>query len=134
MIASYFEGRARIRHKALKNADNMENVLALLKFYPGVHDAVPNLATGSLLVTYDPEAIPLEDLQKALQALEENFGPDASSPRRRFKLTRQQENALLNAAFFLTMGSLFLPGGKRIHRYVGGFFAMLALDHYLKRR
>lgn len=57
-IASYLPGRVRVYNLALAgNAKLSEQVTSFIRSFAGVQDAVVSLATGSLLITYDPDEL-----------------------------------------------------------------------------
>lgn len=146
MISSFCDGRVRLRHPALKDADTVNGLVAILNGYPGVLEVKSNLLTGSLLVLYDPEAISQEDLAKAAAKLEEQVGavepgPDGCGIIQNCgqglrslvcSMPRKYEIGLLNATFALCL--LGLLGPKRLHYWAGGAFALLVAAHLLRRR
>lgn len=139
MIASFCEGRVRLRHPALKDAETVNGMVAMLNDYPGVLEVNSNLLTGSLLILYDPEAVSREDLAKAAAMLEERVGPAPAACRPGLGLRpllcsvpKKYEIGLLNASFSLCL--LGLLGSKRLHYWAGGAFALLAALHLLRRR
>lgn len=143
MISSFFEGRVRLRHPALKNPETVEGILPMLNMYPGILKTESNPQTGSLLVLYDPEVISIEDLQVAAKVLEDNLGPahpetdsgcaSASLSKSLCRmLPRKREISLLNASFALCLLGLF--GARRLHVWAGGAFALLTVAHILRRR
>lgn len=145
MIVSFVEGRVRVRHPALKDAETMATIESMLADYPGVLQAVPNPVTGSLLVHYDPEQISTDDLKAAAAMLEAQLGPATSAagvpgsspgfsiPESFFNwLPRKCETNLLNAGFSLCL--LGLVASKKLHTVAGGAFAALTLFHALRRR
>ena len=142
MISSFFEGRVRLRHPALKEPGNVAGLTEMLGMYPGVLSTSSNLLTGSLLVHYDPEMISKDDLAVAAKMLEEQIGRAESAEsggkgRGALKslckiLPRRQELLLLNASFALCL--LGLLGSRKVHAWAGGAFALLTLMHILRRR
>ncbi len=142
-VSSFFEGRARLRHSALKDPATVRGLLQLLDMQPGILEAVPNPRTGSLLLRYDPALITPGDLETAAQWFEAGFGPDpadsadsadaADRPVWNAVLGALDNTAALNAAFVLALAGL-LPGARRLHRTAGAIFAALALIHALRRR
>ncbi|MDR2745756.1 MAG: cation transporter, partial [Desulfovibrio sp.] len=65
MIASFFDGRVRIRADALKKPENLDMARSLVQARPGVLKVESNARTGSLLVHYDPAVITRETLTGA---------------------------------------------------------------------
>ncbi|MDR1126373.1 MAG: hypothetical protein LBM64_10015 [Deltaproteobacteria bacterium] len=148
MISSFCEGRVRLRHPALKDADSVGGLVAMLNEYPGVLETRSNLLTGSLLVLYDPAAISREDLARAAVLLEEQLGAmEPAEPTEQaeggrgcartlrsllYSVPAKYEIGLLNASFGLCL--LGLLGPRRLHYWAGGAFALLAALHLLRRR
>lgn len=142
MIASFFDGRVRIRRNELKDPAAMELVMGVIRNRDGILELVPNIRTGSLLITYDPEAISREKLFKAAAALEKQFA--AKAPRKkpaRGKKTRNYgigglsplaETGLLGSIYALTLLAGFVS--KRAH--ILGAVALTALTaaHVYNRR
>ncbi|MDR3088671.1 MAG: hypothetical protein LBU39_02505 [Desulfobulbaceae bacterium] len=73
MISSFFSGRVRVRHEALKNRETLRMVLDILAKRDGITRAEPNPVTGSLLVIYDPAVISRAELTETAKMLEEKF-------------------------------------------------------------
>ena len=65
MIVSFVPGRARLRFKELKDPAAAESAKTRISQAPGVTKVETNPATGSILVEYDPEALPPEKLLEA---------------------------------------------------------------------
>ncbi len=63
-IRSYFPGRLRLRHEALKGLDKEteELITSTVKAADGITDCVINPVTGSLLLTWNPKALTEETL------------------------------------------------------------------------
>ncbi len=145
IISSYFPGRVRVRHTALKNPETVEGILAMLKFYPGLGSVSSNPQTGSLLIHYDPAQISEADLEMAASLMQAQFsqpGPEdgPGGPARGLAtglpgelLNRLDNSRLLNLAFLLTLAALLRPGGKRLHKTAGLVFSALAAAHSLRR-
>ncbi|CAK7008169.1 MAG: hypothetical protein DELT_00331 [Desulfovibrio sp.] len=141
MITSFFDGRVRIRHAALKDETAMTTVLALVAEQEGVVNVVPNTRTGSLLVEYDPEKISRETLLEAGMTLEKHLPvPKKATARecvftgfsRLPKLSPLEESLLLGGLYAATAATGF--AGKRLHVALGVTFAILAGLHVYERR
>lgn len=63
-IRSYFPGRLRLRHEALKGLDKEteELITSTVKAADGITDCVINSVTGSLLLTWNPKMLTEEAL------------------------------------------------------------------------
>lgn len=138
MIASFIDGRVRVRSKALKEAPVMQSMQEAVAAQDGILEVTVNLKTGSLLVRYDPKRISREQLAMAASILEEHEreGLDAASRnicapggKKRF---RQRENALLGGLYLLTLlGGLT---GTRVHVVSGALLTLLVGKHLYDRR
>ncbi len=137
MIASFIDGRVRLRDPALKNTRTLAMVEALVKARPGVLSTTANQRTGSLLVEYDPASISREDLSQAAAMLQARFGGgqrDAGQtagftlPR----ISRKTEVRILGAALGLSMlGSVV---AKPLHVAAGILFTLGMARHAYCRR
>ena len=137
MIASFFDGRVRIRRDELKNFETMDAVISLIRAQDGVIDLVPNRRTGSLVVTYDPEKIPRETIMDVAAMFEKQFGLEKQEDQpqkstRRKKLSPLAETGLLAGVYSLTMLSGFVS--KRAHVFAALLFTGLAITHVYTRR
>lgn len=141
MIASFFDGRVRIRRDELKYPAAMELVMGFIRNQDGILDLVPNARTGSLLITYDPEKIPRESLLQAAVTLEKRLGPEKKAkPEKRAKgkksgvgtLSPFAETSLLAALYGVTALTGFT--GKRAHIIGALLFTGLTAAHVYTRR
>ena len=69
MQINYFPGRLRLRDPALRDEAIREAAIAVLHSICPAADSKYNDKTGSVLVTYDPDGVPLERLQALVPAL-----------------------------------------------------------------
>ena len=76
MLTSFIDGRLRLRHKALKNPDTLALLERTAIGLEGVHRAVGNPLTGSLLLTYDPKVLSRETLLETADALQKPLPPN----------------------------------------------------------
>lgn len=140
MIASFIDGRVRLRSEALRDLTAMEMVRAAVSARDGVVSATPNPRTGSLLVLYDPAKISRETLAGAAVLLESQlraFGvprQGAKRPGRKSAgfLCPKHELSLLGGLFGLTLFSAFFS--KKVHIGVGALMAAMTCKHLLDRR
>lgn len=143
MIASFFDGRIRIRREELKDPGTMELVTGLIRNQDGILDLEPNPRTGSLLITYDPDRIPRETLLEAAATLEKQFAappPGKKRPARRKKTRRHgigglsplAETGLLGGVYALTLLAGF--ASKRAHLIGALTLTILAGAHVYNRR
>lgn len=136
MIASFIEGRVRLRADALKDPEKLQMVENAVKSYDGVLSTRANPRTGSLLVEYDPRVIPTETLQVAAEALgkELNEQPaELKSGRASLRLMDPKTEMLLLTG---SMGFTLLGGvlSKQVHVAAGVLFALLCGKHMYNRR
>ena len=137
MIASFYDGRVRIRTEALKDPDNMALVENFIKGQDGVIDIAANPTTGSLLVYYDPEKIPRDTLMAAAQALEAQL-PQARQAKKKtarkacMPFSRKTETALLVGLYGATLAGGFVS--TRVHIAAASLFTVLAGLHVYNRR
>lgn len=137
MIVSFFEGRVRIRREELKDPSTMDLVMGFIRSQDGIVDTVPNPATGSLLITYDPEKIPTETLLAAAETLEKQLAPaKKKGGRKKSKkgsaLSPLAESGLLGVLCGLTVLTGFT--NKRAHIIGALLFTGLAAAHVYTRR
>ena len=140
MIASFYDGRVRIRTEALKDPDNMALVENFIKGQDGVIDIAANPTTGSLLVHYDPEKIPRDTLMAAAQALEAQLPQTKTPGTARKKIarkacmpfSRKTETALLVGLYGATLAGGFVS--TRVHIAAASLFTVLAGLHVYNRR
>ncbi len=138
MIASFIDGRVRLRSPALCSQDTLEEITGMLSAYAGVKKIETNARTGSLLVLYDPAAISREHLNMAVAMLESTLQVPASRPKgsgsRRKGLTlRKIENRLLLGGALITLVSA-AGNMKSLHVAGGALFLLLAARHTYARR
>ena len=141
MIQSFRPGRVRLRANALCDEAQAKEIQEMLAGYPGVLDVQANTRTGSLLVHYDPEQIPQEQLQIALGLMEQRFADTPSKAKRTKKssplMTRKMEYRLLAGTFALcllgTLGGKGM-GGKYLHIAAGSVVTALTARHIYKQR
>jgi hypothetical protein len=136
MIASFFDGRVRIRAEALKKPETMDMARSLVQTRPGVLKVESNTGTGSLLVCYDPAVITRETLIGAARLLEAQFGDAVRAKRAKNsgrRLSAKTEMLLLA----LSYGGM-LAGGlldRRVHIAFGILFSLLTGAHaYVRLR
>ncbi len=63
MVTSYFPGRIRLRAEVFKDSVIVERCLAILKQSDAVKNVENNLRTGSVLLEYDEERVPMDKLK-----------------------------------------------------------------------
>lgn len=70
MHINYFPGRLRLRDPALRDEAIRTAALAVLHSICPAADPKYNEKTGSVLITYDPDSVPLERLQTLVPDLQ----------------------------------------------------------------
>nr|NIP26218.1 hypothetical protein [Phycisphaerae bacterium]NIX30033.1 hypothetical protein [Phycisphaerae bacterium] len=68
MVASFVEGRIRIRHISLKNPATLEKAVETLEANNGIELVKPNRNVGSLLVFYDKALTKTDEILDALHS------------------------------------------------------------------
>lgn len=63
MITSFFPGRVRLRAEVFKDSALVEKAMSILKKSDAVKNVQSNLRTGSVLLEYYPDKLPLEKLK-----------------------------------------------------------------------
>lgn len=137
LITSFYNGRARLRHPALRDRDRAENACALLDTAPGMTCVTANPRTGSLL-QYDPAVL---DAASLLQAAEQTAAEGDTLRVESGKKTPVQcavPRGLVNrgmlAALAGTLG-FALAQRSKAHALAGGVFVALNAFHlYIYRR
>lgn len=142
MIASFFDGRVRIRREELREPATMDLVMAFIRSRDGILDLAPNLRTGSLVITYDPEKIPRQTLLEAAEALEKQFGPvkkakpEPKSGRKKGRGMRifspLEETGMLGVLYGVTLLSGFVS--RRAHIVGAVLLTGLTAAHVYTRR
>lgn len=138
-ICSFMDGRVRLRHPALKNADTAQQIHCLLSAIAGVTSVTVNERTGSLLLYYDPQQLTRDTLLDMLRQGEMWLGiTDTASP---CSVARVYGSAGLRRwGYRVTLASLVLSvglamrGNTRAHILTGGAFLLLNAGHVWKAR
>ncbi|MDR1776819.1 MAG: hypothetical protein LBR31_03180 [Desulfovibrio sp.] len=128
MIASFIDGRIRLRADSLKSPKNMESLLAFLQGRKGLLDVRPNLRTGSVLVRYDVNAVSREELLGAVNLLQTLFPADKTLRRS----GKRRENLCLGLLYGLVAGSAFV--NRRLHVCAAVLFTLSAFRHAAARK
>ena len=62
MVTSFFPGRIRLRAPVFKESDLVEKAISILKKIPALKNIENNLLTGSVLIEYEADKVPVEKL------------------------------------------------------------------------
>ncbi len=62
MVTSFFPGRVRLRAPVFKEEDLVEKAVGILKKFPALKNIENNLLTGSVLIEYQADKVPMEKL------------------------------------------------------------------------
>ncbi len=110
-ISSFYEGRCRIRHSALKNEETLANVEGFLCNVDGVTAVTTNPRVGSLLLEYDTEILPTDSLMQMAQPLVESFfgSPEQADDKTSTKINDTAAKYIDNAQ---EMGANLLKQGQ----------------------
>lgn len=141
-IASFIDGRVRLRHHALKDPELAAVVQETAGSLEGVTSVTVNPVTGSLLLFYDPDRLSREQL---LGMAGEWAALLPQEPERRRgaccgcasallgrKATRLVDRVLLVTLLASLAGASSGMGG--LHRTAGAVFALASLQHALAHR
>jgi hypothetical protein len=135
VIASFIDGRVRIRAEALTQTETMSLAKSLVGAGQGILKVEGNPRTGSLLVQYDPAVITRETLLRAAALLEEQFGDARRGGQRKIAagpFTRKTELLLLSLSYGGTLAGLLC--GRRVHVLFGLMFSLLTGVHIWAHR
>ncbi|MBR1897114.1 MAG: cation transporter [Pyramidobacter sp.] len=80
IVESFVPGRIRLRSSLLHDGETAAMLQGAMSAIPGVQSADLNAATGSLLLKYDADALPLEKLSPLLPLLEQVKALDNEPP------------------------------------------------------
>ncbi len=126
-ISSFYDGRCRIRHSALKNQEMTSNIEGMLSNIDGVLAVTSNPRTGSLLLEYDVDILPTEALlQMAKPVMESFFGaeelesPELKSGTSSGTSVKINETAAKYVANAQEMGTNLLKQGQCITQTMDG--------------
>ena len=136
-IASYIDGRVRLRHPVLKDRKRAEALAVVLETLPGALSVSFNTRTGSVLLEYDPRQLSREELL-ALAAEWQDVWSDFAEPkpvRKRTGLCGVNKRTVIRitnrsmaATLAVSMG-FALAGRMTGHVAVGSAFLGLSLAH-----
>lgn len=79
MVTSFFPGRIRLREAVFKDHAIVEECIKILKSSDAITNVQNNYLTGSVLLEYEPDKIPMEKLKplvpffKDLEKLSRNY-------------------------------------------------------------
>ncbi len=154
-IVSFTEGRIRLRHPALKDAELGEKICTFLQEMNGILKLEQKTLTGSLLIYYDAENISQEEIHTLLEQGESwldeysaELAEKTATPQATQKscnlmayapcnLTKAQQRKLFNRSMLSTFLITLISGGtgnKRAHYMAGGAFAALTIAHLWRMR
>lgn len=71
MVTSFFPGRIRLREAVFKDAVIVEECIKILKTSDAVKNITNNCNTGSVLLEYDPEKVPMDKIEPLVPFLTE---------------------------------------------------------------
>lgn len=143
-IRSYIPGRIRIRHPALKSEAAEAAVRGFLEKMEGVTGLELNRRVGSLLLTWDPAKLDIEQLRAmALFCLPAEKKEEKKecllaslSPLRGAKAVNRMVNRSMTVSYLLLLASL-VPGiraGRAIHTAAGIAFTAALAWHMTRYR
>ena len=62
MVTSFFPGRIRLRAPVFKESDLVEKAVGILRKFPALKNIENNLLTGSVLIEYEADKVPMDKL------------------------------------------------------------------------
>ncbi len=154
IVASFIQGRVRLRHDLLKDPVLTADFLPMLKAFPGIIKVEHKTLTGSLLIEYDPDILD-DDAVTALLAQGEEWIKENSSVQENADtventkslcfpsqnassgLTRAQKRKLFYGGMLTSFVSMLVTGGtgnKKAHYLTGTIFAVLTAMHMWRMR
>lgn len=71
MVTSFFPGRIRLREAVFKDSVIVEECLKILKSSDAVTNVQNNYTTGSVLLEYAPDKVPMDKLEPLVPFLKE---------------------------------------------------------------
>lgn len=71
IVTSFFPGRIRLREAVFKDPVIVEECLKILKTSDAVTNVQNNYTTGSILLEYDPDKVPMDKLEPLVPFLKE---------------------------------------------------------------
>lgn len=122
MISSFIPGRIRVRNAFLKNTETAKKTIKLCSGLPGFLSAEHNPAAGSILLIYDPAALPHIFTASAFAAYVKKNIPGIS---RFFAKPSQSGGKAFNRAMAASLAVCLLSpyaGMIKLHIYSGIFF------------
>ncbi len=151
-IASQIEGRIRLRHIALRNADWAEKLERIFQKKKGVESFTVNTRSGSALLHYAADTLSEKELTKLLnkgQELMDCFAQDVASAEDTANTvptlvgfvasilpstTRERRRFLNRSMGIALLISVLSISNERIHAFFAMFFVTLGLNHVWVRR
>ncbi len=150
LIASFVEGRIRLRHAFLKEAALAAQLNEFLQNLDGVTSTELNTRTGSLLVHYDADILDMDTLEGLLQQANVLFGLETPTDEQATSVcclesalstltklpNNKQYKRLMGSLIPVTLAFIFVPALKssRYHGIAGGLFVALSLGHMWRKR
>lgn len=119
-ISSFYDGRCRIRHSALKNQDTIANIEGMLSNIDGVTAVVSNPRVGSLLLEYDTDVLPTDSLMQMVTPLAESFLDSVENVEASPTVTKVNETAAKYVANAQEAGAKLLKQGQNITQNLDG--------------
>ncbi len=143
-VASFVEGRVRLRHPIFKDEQVFAQVQEFLQTLSGVESLKHNARTGSILLEYDEEVLDQETLLNLLKQGEQLLNFNEIEPKKPVKkhsctipacisnLSTREKRKIYNRTMAISLGTTAVAiglGSKRIHVLAGSVFLTLSLWH-----
>lgn len=143
VVASHFEGRARIRDERLRNERVAASVREALLGSPGVDGVEANTRVGSLLILYSATVTGMERIQEVVSGFLGSVEEPVSAGRERIiprvslsippRLKRNVVNVGMLASLLLSIVAAIFDL-KKLHILTGILFLAFFGDHLYERR
>lgn len=138
-ITSFFDGRMRLRHDGLRDPARVAMLTQMLPGLPGILSVNANARTGSLLITYDADALDKDAMLALLQQGERLLGmkDSAEAPSSCTPCSCRRWRQGVYKAMLASLGASVafgFAGRSRPHLWAGGIFLALNAVHMWDKR
>ncbi|MBS3799450.1 MAG: hypothetical protein KGY40_00505 [Thioalkalivibrio sp.] len=134
MIVSSVNGRVRVRAQVLRSAGTAAAMVSQLSAVPGVIDARPNAGAGCIAVTFDPDVLEIEVLEKRIESLCRSAERARRNPGRGITRHLNRATKYGMVASLATSLAYGYVGRKKPHIRFGTAFLVFAGAHMLRYR
>lgn len=132
MLVSTVNGRVRVRARILRSAATASRIAHALRSLPGVDEVRMNPGAGCLVVTFEPDALAVEELEDRIEA---QLHAAERVPRGNGRGLSRQLNQATKYGMLATLGTSLAYGylgRKKAHIGFGAAFLVLAGAHLFR--